>query len=157
MYFTCGRIKHFPKNEYIFALRKGYILSVCRCFSLGVRMMLTSSVQFSHSVVSDSLRPHEPQHTRFACPSPTPGAYSNSCPSCQSCHPTISSSVVPFSSYLQSFPASGSFQMSWFSASGAQSTGISFSISPSNEYSGLMLTKRMLWILRFSWFSVSPN
>ena len=83
MYFTCGRIKHFPKNEYIFALRKGYILSVCRCFSLGVRMMLTSSVQFSHSVVSDSLRPHEPQHTRFACPSPTPGAYSNSCPSCQ--------------------------------------------------------------------------
>ena len=70
------------------------------------------SVQFSHSVMSDSFRPHERQHTRLICPSPTPRAYSNSCPLSQSCHPTISSSVIPFSSCLQSFPASGSFPMS---------------------------------------------
>ena len=72
------------------------------------------SVQFSHSVVSDSLRPHGLQHARLPCPSPTPRAYSNSCPLSQWCHPTISSSVVPFSFCLQSFPASGSFQMSQF-------------------------------------------
>ena len=72
------------------------------------------SVQFSRSVVSNSLPPHGLQHTRLPCPSPTPGAYSNSCPSSQWCHPTISSSVVPFSSCLQSFPASGSFAMSQF-------------------------------------------
>ena len=70
-----------------------------------------SSVQFSHSVVSDSLRPHEPQHTRPPCPSPTPGVYPNSCPLSWWCHPAISSSVVPFSC-LQSFLASGSFQIS---------------------------------------------
>ena len=77
-----------------------------------------SSVQFSHSVVSDSLRPHESQHARPPCPSPTPGVHSNSCPLSQWCHPTISSSVVPFSSRLQSFPASGSFQMSQLFTSG---------------------------------------
>ena len=70
-----------------------------------------SSVHFGLSVVSDSLRPHEPQHTRPPCPSPTPGVHPNSCPLNQWCHPTISSSVVPFFC-LQSFPASGSFQMS---------------------------------------------
>ena len=84
-----------------------------------------SSVQFSCSVVSDSLQPHELQHTRPPCPSPTPRVYSNSCPLSQSCHPTISSSVVPFSPCLQSFPASGSIQMSQLFASGGQSTGIS--------------------------------
>ena len=68
-----------------------------------------NSVQFSHSVMSNSLQPHGLQHTRLPCPSPTPGACSNSCPSSQWCHPTISSSVVPFSSHLQSFPASGFF------------------------------------------------
>ena len=68
-----------------------------------------SSVQFSHSVVSNSLRPHESQHARPPCPSPTPGVYSNSCPSSRWCHPAISSSVIPFSSCLQSLPASGSF------------------------------------------------
>ena len=73
-----------------------------------------SSVQFSCSVVSDSLRPHGPQHTRPSCPSPTPGVYSNSCPLSQWCHPIISSSVISFSSCLQSFPASGSFPMSQF-------------------------------------------
>ena len=81
-----------------------------------------SSVQFSHSVVSDPLRLHEPQNARPLCPSPTPGVYPNPCPLSQWCHPTISSSVVPFSSCLQSFPASGSFQMSQLSAWGGQST-----------------------------------
>ena len=84
-----------------------------------------SSVQFSRSVVSDSLRPHGLQHVRPLCPLPTPGVYSNSCPWSRWYHPTISSSVVPFSSRLQSFPASGSFPMSQFFASGGQSIGVS--------------------------------
>ena len=79
------------------------------------------SVQFSHSVVSNSLQPPGLQHARPPCPSPTPGVYSNSCPLSWWCHPAISSSVVPFSSCLQSFPASGSFQMSQFYKSGGQS------------------------------------
>ena len=77
-----------------------------------------SSVQFSRSVVSDSLSPHELQHARSPGPSPTPEVPTNSCPLSQWCHPTISSSVNPFSSYLQSFPVSGSFPMSWFFVSG---------------------------------------
>ena len=84
-----------------------------------------SSVQFSCSVVSDSLGPHGLQHATLPCPSPTPGGYSNSCPSSWWCHPTISSSVVPFSSHLQSFPASGSFQMSQLFTSGGQIIGVS--------------------------------
>ena len=91
---------------------------VCYCFS-----------QFSRSVMSSSLWPLESQHARPPCPSPTPGVHSNSCPLSQWCHPTISSSVVPFSSRLQSFPASGSFLMSQFFTSGGQSTGISASAS----------------------------
>ena len=83
------------------------------------------SLQFSPSVVSDSLWPHGLQHTRLPCPSPTPWAYSNSCPSSRWCHLTILSSVIHFSSYLQSFPASGSFQMSQFFPSGGQSIGAS--------------------------------
>ena len=85
--------------------------------------------QFSHSVVSDSLWPHGLQHTRLLCPSPTPGAYSNSCPSSQWCHPTISSSVIPFSSCLQSFPVSGPFQWVIFFTSGGQSIGASATAS----------------------------
>ena len=88
-----------------------------------------SSVQFSCLVMSDSLWPHGLQHAGLPCSSPTPGTYSNSCPSRQSCHSTISSSVVPFSSRLQSFPASGSFPKSWFIASGGKSTGVSSSAS----------------------------
>ena len=88
-----------------------------------------ASVQFSHSVVSDSSQPHEPQHARVPCPSPTPGVYPNPCPSSRWCHPTISSSVIPFSSCPQSFPASGSFPMSQFFASGGQSIGVSTSTS----------------------------
>ena len=89
---------------------------------------LYSLVQlFSHSVVSNSLRPHGLQHARPPCPSPAPTACSNSCPLSRRCHPTISSSVVSFSSLLQSFPASGSFQMSQFFTSGGQSIGVSAS------------------------------
>ena len=80
---------------------------------------------FSHSVVSNSLWPHGPQHTRLPCPSPTLGACSNSCPLSWWCHPTISSSVIPLSSRLQSFPASGSCPMSQLFASGGQSIGVS--------------------------------
>ena len=85
--------------------------------------------QFSRSVVSDSLWPHESQHARPPCPSPTPGVYSNSCPSSRRCHPAISSSVIPFSSCPQSLPASGSFPMSQFFAWGRQSIGVSASAS----------------------------
>ena len=84
------------------------------------------SVQFSRLVVSDSVTPGW-QHARLPCPSPTPQACSNSCPSSQWCHPTISSSVIPFSSCLQSFPASGAFQISQFFTSGGQSVGVSAS------------------------------
>ena len=105
-----------------------------------------SSLQFSHSVMSNSLQPHGLQHTRPPCPSPTPWVYSNSCTLSCWCHPTISSSVLPFSSCLQSFQASRSFQMSQFFASGGQSIkSFSFSISPSNEYSGL-ISFRMDWL-----------
>ena len=97
-----------------------------------------SSVQLSRSVVSNSLWPHGLQHARPPCPSPTPGVYSNSCALSWWCHPTISSSVIPLSSHLQSFPASGSFPMS-------QYWHFSFSIRPSNEYSRLM-SFRMDWL-----------
>ena len=99
----------------------------------------TSSVQFSGLVMSDSLRPHGLQHARPPCPLPTPGVYSNSCSSSRWCHPTISSSVVPFSSRLQFFPASGSFPMSQvFTLGGLKYWSCSFSLSPSNEYSGVI-------------------
>ena len=88
-----------------------------------------SSVQFSRSVVSDSLQPHESQHARPPCPSPTPEVHSDSSPSSQCCPPAISSSVVPFSSCPQSFPTSGHFQMSQLFASGGQSIGVSASTS----------------------------
>ena len=86
------------------------------------------SVQFSHSVVSDSVRPHEPQHARPPCPSPTPGVHPNPCSLSQWCHPTTSSSSI-FSSCLQSFPASESFQRSQLFTSDGQSTGVSASTS----------------------------
>ena len=88
-------------------------------------IQIYSPVQFSCSVVSDSLWPHESQHARPPCPSPTPGVHPNSCPSSQSCHPAISSSVVPFSSCPQSLPASESFPVSQLFAWGGQSTGVS--------------------------------
>ena len=106
-----------------------------------------SSVQFSRSVVSDSLRPRGLQHARPPCPSPTPGVYSNSCPLSRWCPPTISSSVVPFSSCPKSFPASGSFQMSQLFASGGQSIEVSASTSapPMNTQDSPPL-ERTSWI-----------
>ena len=103
-----------------------------------------SSVQFRCSVMSDSLWPHGLEHARLSCPSPTPGACSNSCPLSRWCDPTISSSVVPFSSCPQSFPASGSFPVSLsslfqpFTSSGEKYWRFSFSISPSSEHPGLI-------------------
>ena len=94
-------------------------------YNESIILILLSSIQFSHSVVSDSLWPHEPQHTRPPCLSPTPRVYPNSCPSSRWCHPTISSSVLPFSSCPQYFPASGSFPMSQLFAWGGQSIGVS--------------------------------
>ena len=102
---------------------------------------LLNSIQFSHSVVSASLWPHEPQHARPPCPPPTPGVHPNPCPSSRWCHPTISSSVVPFSSHLQSFPASGSFPNSQIFASCGQSIGVSVSalVLPMNIQDGFPL------------------
>ena len=93
------------------------------------RTIINFTLQFSRSVVSDSLWPHELQHARPPCPSPTPRVHSNPCPSSQWCHPTISSFVIPFSSCPQSFPASGSFPMSQLFASGGQSIAVSASTS----------------------------
>ena len=102
------------------------------CISTTIHLFLFNmliSIQFSHSVVSNCLWPHGLHHARLPCPSPTPGVYSNSSPLSRWCHPTISSCVVPFSSCLQSFPASGSFQMSQFFTSGGQSIRVSASAS----------------------------
>ena len=105
-----------------------------------------SSVQDSHSVVSDSLQPHEPQHARPPCPSPTPRVYSNSCQLSCWCHSIISSSVLPFSTHLQSSPASGSFQMSqFFYVRWPKYWSFSFNISPTNEHTGLIFL-RMDWL-----------
>ena len=111
------------------------------------RSSFTKMVQFSRSVMSDSLRSHVLQHTRFPCPSPTPRTCSNSCLSNWWCHPTISSSIVPFSSRLQSFSVSGSFPMSLLLASGGQRKYWPFSTSRSSEYS---------WLISFrnSWFEL---
>ena len=110
------------------------LLSIPIPVTLCPREVQFSSVQFSPSVVSDSLRPHELQHARPPCPSPTPGVHSGSHPSSQWCHPAISSSVIPFSSCPQSLPASESFPMSWLFAWGGQSTGVSAlaSVLPKN-------------------------
>ena len=112
--------------------------------SLIVEEVTFSSVQFSCSVMSNSLRPHESQHARPPSPLPTPRVYSNSCPSSWWCHPIISSSIIPFSSCLQSFPASGSFSMNqWCNVCirWPKYWSFSFSISPSNEYLGLISFK----------------
>ena len=108
-----------------------------------------SSVQFSRSVVSDSLRPHEPQHARPSCPSPTPRVHSNSRPSSQWCHPAISSSVVPFSSCSQSLPASESFPMSQLFAWGGQSSIYMAKIS----YISVVPNLPILLIYKCAWFT----
>ena len=101
----------------------------CTCSHWDTRDLELTSVQFSHSVMSNSLWPHELQHARPPCPSPTPRVHPNPCPLSRGCHPTISSSVVLFSSCPQSCPPSGSFQMSQFFTSGSQSIGVSPSAS----------------------------
>ena len=107
---------------------------------------MQSSVQFSYSVMSDSLPPHESQHARPPCPSQTPGVHSDSRPSSQWCHPAISSSVIPFSSCPQSLPGSESFPTSQLFTWGGQSTGVSASrIIPSKEHPGL-ISFRMDWL-----------
>ena len=108
--FHIQDLEHFPQSS---------LVRLCGQF------LPLSSVQFSRSVVSDSLWPRESQHARPPCPSPTPGVHSDSCPLSQWCHPAISSSVVPFSSCPQSLPASESFPMSQIFAWGGQSTGVS--------------------------------
>ena len=105
-------------------IEKEYEKEYMYLYNCVILLYYSNSVQFSHSVVSNSLRPYELQHSRPPCPS-TPGVHSNSCPSCRWCHPAISSSVVPFSFCPQSLPASGSFPMSQFFAWGGQSTGAS--------------------------------
>ena len=97
-----------------------------------INVMHVSSIQFSHSVILDSLQPHGMQHTRLPRPSPTPGVYPYSWPLSRWCHPAISSSVIPFSSYLQSFPASESLQMSQIFTSDGQSIAVSASVLPMN-------------------------
>ena len=137
-------------------------------------MRLFSSVQFSRSVVSDSLWPHESQDARPPCPSPTPGVHPNSCPSSWWCHPAISSSVVPFSFYPQSLPASGSFPMSQLFAWGGQSIGVSASASvfPMNtqdwfplgwtgwislQSKGLSRNDKSVFSLQVNWHLFDPN
>ena len=127
---------HVVANGNISFFFYGWVVFYCVCTSslsfhllMDTKVVYISSVQFSLSVVSDSSQPDGLQHARPPCPSPTPRVYSNSCPLSQWCHPTISSSVVPFSSRLQSLPVSGSFQISQFFASGGQSIGVSASAS----------------------------
>ena len=117
-------------------------------FLSGQQLVQSSSVG---SVVSDSLRPHGLQHSRLPCASPTPGAYSNSCPLSQSCHSTISSSVVPFSSHLQPSPVSESFLISQFFASGGQSIRASASALPMNIQDWFLLGLTGLISLLSKW------
>ena len=119
----------FLLMDSVFLLLICHSLKKLQKFLRGKQFTKSCWVQFSHSVVSNSLQPHEPQYARPPCPSPTPRVQSNPCSLCQWCHPIISSSVVPFSSCPQSLPASGSFQMSQLSKSGGQSIGVSASTS----------------------------
>ena len=131
-------IKNLPKNQ---KPRQGQMASWVNS--------IKHFSQFSCSVMSDPLQPHGLQHARLPCTSPTPRACSNSCPLSRWCHPTISSSVIPFS-YLQSIPASGSFQMkSVLHIMWPKYWSFSFSISPSNEYSGL-ISFRIDWFYLFA-------
>ena len=122
-----------PNIEYLHLFCQKFTSNIYQCcfesFYNKFNFILFSSVQFSRSVTSDSLRPHESQHARPPCPSPTPGVHPNPCPLCPRYHPTISSSAVPFSSCPQSFPALGSFQMSQLFASGGQRIRVSASTS----------------------------
>ena len=138
-YKSFTQMKYLLQKSTFFLIWKMHTLMEIQLFYILISMIyktfllpqnsLSCSVQFSHSIVSDSLWPHESQHARPSCPSPTLRFHSNSCPSSRWCHPAISSSVVPFSSYPQSLPASESFPMSQLFASGGQSIGVSASAS----------------------------
>jgi len=146
MWYVCVLCVYTYKYicEYYSAIKKNEILPFAVTW---VDIEDISSVPFSCSVVSDSLRPHESQHARPPCPSPTPGVHSDSLPSSQWCHPAISSSVVPFSSCPQSLPASESFPMSQFFAWGGQSTRVSASASlPPKKSQGWSPSEWTGWI-----------
>ena len=117
-------LKKNQKYEQIYS----HVIEHCRTISNN-KILEFASVQVSHSVMSNSFQLHALEHARLPCLSPAPGACSNSCPASWGCHPTISSSVLPFSSCLQSFPASGSLPMSQFFVSGSESIGVSASVS----------------------------
>ena len=140
---ACGLYSPFSSMDLQFPLKEQDLRNISKP---PPKILTHSSVQFSLSVVSNSLRPHESQHARPPCPSPIPGVYSNSCLLSQWCHPAISSSVVPFSSCPQSLPASGSLPMSQFFTSGGQSTGVSASASvlPINKPG--LISFRMDWL-----------
>ena len=127
------------KKWYSWDYRLTHFIVLCR-YCVFFKINSVSSVPFSRSVVSNSLRPHELQNARPPSPSPTPWVHPNPCPLSRWCHPVISSSVIPFSSCPQSFPASGSFQMSQLVASGGQSIGASASASvrPMNTQTDLL-------------------
>ena len=143
-----------PANTLILAQWNSFWISVLQHCQI-IHWYYFKSVQFSRSVMSDSLRPHEPQHAKPPCPSPTPGVYPNSCPLSRWCHITISFSVVPFSSFPQSFPASGFFQMNQLFASGGQNVGVSASTSvlPMNTQDWFPLGWTGWISLLFKWLS----
>ena len=128
---TSGHVETFGVmfHRHISKLNKSCTFKKIIVYCMSVTLNKAILVQFICSVISNSLWPHGLQHARPPCLSPTPGVYSNSCPSSQWYHSAISSSVIPFSSHLQSFPASGSFPLSQFFASGGQSIGVSVSAS----------------------------
>ena len=129
LYLLPLKLKLLFSNSWILRFGGEILVHSIKHFKSTLDFILLSSVQFSCSVVSDSLQPHESQRTGPPCPSPTPRVHSNSCPLSRWCHPAISSSVVPFSSCPQSLPASKSFPMSQFFAWGGQSIGVSASAS----------------------------
>ena len=138
--FSLNQIFHFASLPILISILSSFSFEKLHDIVLQEKKKFTfvfrwfGSVQFHHSVVSNSFRPHESQNARPPCPSPTPGVYPNSCPSNRWCHPAISSSVVPFSSCPQSLPTSGSFPMSQLIAGGGQSIGVwaSASVLPMN-------------------------
>ena len=138
--YCCYKIRYVDILNLYHLWIKSFVVKLAFLSHLMFLEYMFPSVQFSRSVVSNSLRLHESQHTRPPCSSPTPGVHSDSRPSSQWCHPAISSSVVPFSSCPQSLPVSGSFQMSQLFASGGQSIGVSASASvlPKNTQTDLL-------------------
>ena len=135
-------------GNFFWFMLSAFYLNLPKLTKITIKFSSRSSIvfiQFSLSVMSNSLWTHGLQHNRLPCPTPTPRACSNSCPLSQGCHPTISSSVIPFSSCLQSFPASGSFPESVLHIRWPEHWSFSLSISPSNEYSGL-ISFRVDWL-----------